>query len=548
MNLLTKIVLAAGLVLVSGTVYGEDVDRAVDESRMPRPEELEAKAAIIGKIIFEKENVFDTSNPAENNALYRLANYWHIMTRDSVIRHQLLFKPGDVFSKRMLEESERLLRQNVFLHDARIEPLRYSDGVVDIRVSTRDLWTLVPSLSLSRSGGENRFSVSLSEKNLLGHGIALSARYSENVDRKSTTLSYFDRNLGRTWASLYFGLADNSDGQKQEFRLIRPFYHLDARWSAGTTFQSETSEVSYYDLGNEGAEYAMDRNFHTGFIGWSAGLQNGWTRRWTAGVVYDDNQFSEVADGTLPAIIPEDRKLVYPYIGVELLEDRFESASNRDSMDRTEDFYLGTRLWASVGYASEDLGADRKSVLYRFEASGGFGSMENKALLVSSSFAGRFDDAEPANTEISVTARYYNQISEKRLFYATLEASAGENLDLDNLVDLGGDTGLRGYPLRYQTGDTRLLVSVEQRYYTDWYPFRLFRVGGAAFADIGRVWGENPLGSQPLGWLKDIGIGLRLVPTRASGRDVIHIDIAFPLDGDPTIDNVQFLIQSKRSF
>ena len=34
----------------------------------------------------------------------------------------------------------------------------------------------------------------------------------------------------------------------------------------------------------------------------------------------------------------------------------------------------------------------------------------------------------------------------------------------------------------------------------------------------------------------------------ASGRDVIHIDVAFPLDGDPSIDSVQLLIQSKRSF
>jgi hemolysin activation/secretion protein len=217
-------------------------------------------------------------------------------------------------------------------------------------------------------------------------------------------------------------------------------------------------------------------------------------------------------------------------------------------MERTEDFFIGARLWASVGYASEDLGSDRESLVYRMEFSQGFGSMEKKALLMSGSFSGRFDDGNGRNTELSVNARYYNQVTDKRLFFMTLDASAGENLDLDNLVDLGGDTGLRGYPLRYQTGESRFLFTIEQRYFTDWYPFRLFRVGGAVFADAGRVWGDNPLGSAPLGWLRDVGIGLRLAPTRASGRDVIHIDIAFPLDGDPTIDSVQFLIESKRSF
>ena len=63
--------------------------------------------------------------------------------------------------------------------------------------------------------------------------------------------------------------------------------------------------------------------------------------------------------------------------------------------------------------------------------------------------------------------------------YASLSGLYGYNLDVDNLVQLGGDTGLRGYPLRYQGGDKRALLTVEQRCFTDWYPFRLFRVGGA---------------------------------------------------------------------
>ncbi len=130
----------------------------------------------------------------------------------------------------------------------------------------------------------------------------------------------------------------------------------------------------------------------------------------------------------------------------------------------------------------------------------------------------------------------------------TLDASWGEDLDLDNLVDLGGDTGLRGYPLRYQTGDSRILLTAEQRFFSDWYPFRLVRVGGAVFADIGRTWGDNPAGGPSLGWLKNVGLGLRLGATRSSGRDVVHIDLAFPLDGDASIDDVQLLIESKASF
>ena len=93
-----------------------------------------------------------------------------------------------------------------------------------------------------------------------------------------------------------------------------------------------------------------------------------------------------------------------------------------------------------------------------------------------------------------------------------------------------------------------MVLTIEQRYFTDWYPFRLARIGGAIFADAGRVWGENPLGGEPLGWLTDVGIGLRLAPTRSSARKMIHIDIAFPLDGDDSIDSVQISVEAKRSF
>ena len=160
----------------------------------------------------------------------------------------------------------------------------------------------------------------------------------------------------------------------------------------------------------------------------------------------------------------------------------------------------------------------------------------------------RIESGDAVNALLSVSARWYNQQSEKRTFFATVSGTWGEDLDLDNPVQLGGDTGLRGYPLRYQTGDSKILMTVEQRYFWDWYPFRLVRVGGAIFADAGRTWGDNPVGGESLGWLSDVGFGLRLAPTRTGTRSIIHVDVAFPLNGDDSIDSVQFVIESKKSF
>ena len=65
---------------------------------------------------------------------------------------------------------------------------------------------------------------------------------------------------------------------------------------------------------------------------------------------------------------------------------------------------------------------------------------------------------------------------------------------------------------------------------------------------MGRVSGTDPRASPSLGTLYDVGLGLRLSSSRASGKSVVHIDLAFPLNGDPTIDTMQLIVETKGSF
>ena len=512
-------------------------------------EALEADGAIVGDIVIVNENIFDLDDPEEDRRLYRWANRLHVVTRDAVIRQQLLVKPGDAFSNRLLEETARILRGNRYLYEADVKAVSATDGKVDVEVRTRDIWSLLPEIELSRSGGENRTAIGLEETNLLGRGQLLRVKHVSTVDRDSTRLDFEDRQLGSSWVSLFLRLADNSDGHSNYLSVIRPFHELDARWSAGSVLIDDKRRTTLYSLGDEAAEFLHDRTYATAFGGWSSGLRDGWVRRWSAGVVYDEHRFGGVADPELPpGPIPADRELVYPFVAVEILEDSYETSSNTNYIGRTEDFLMGTRFAASIGWASEDFGADRDAVVYSASIGRGFGSLQGKSLFLSASASGRSESGRSANAVATLDARYYFRQSNKRLFFVTLSASAGLNLDLDNPVQLGGQTGLRGYPLRYQGGDSKLLLTIEQRYFTDWYPFRLFRIGGAVFADVGRTWGDNPVGERNYGWLKDVGFGLRLAPTRFSKDKVAHLDFAFPLDGDPSIDEVQVVLRTKRSF
>jgi outer membrane protein assembly factor BamA len=515
---------------------------------LPDADTLERDAAVIGEIRLEKANVFDLSNPEEDNWLYRLANRIHIVTQDKVLRKQLLVKSGDTFSVRRVDESGRILRQNQYLFDASITPVRYENGVVDLAVKTRDVWTLNPDVSLSRSGGENRSKYGLEETNLLGSGQLVRVARVEDVDRTSDSFEFSDRHLGRSWVSGLLQISDNSDGKSNLLSAIRPFYALDTRWSAGGWLYEDERREALYVLGEEAAEYRHERDYHSLFGGWSRGLQDGWVRRWTAGVVRDDNRFSTALNPTLPAAVPQDRNLVYAFVGLEYLEDEFQKTENRDQIGRTEDFYLGTRFSGSLGWSDTSFGADRDALIFSARASRGFGSLDSEALLLSANTTGRVESGDAVNTLFDINARYYRKQSRKHLFFATLSATAGHSLDLDNRVEIGGNTGLRGYPLRYQSGDTKLLLTVEQRFFTDWYPFRLVRIGGAVFADTGRIWGIDPLNGRRYNWLSDIGFGLRFAPTRSSAGKMIHLDVAFPLGGDDSIDTVQFLLESKRSF
>src|SRR5882672_6352383 len=80
--------------------------RAAEESpSAPSFAELEAAGAVIGRVLVNPHDIFDLDNPKENNALFRLANRLHITTKPSVIERDVLFKPGERVSVRVIDET-----------------------------------------------------------------------------------------------------------------------------------------------------------------------------------------------------------------------------------------------------------------------------------------------------------------------------------------------------------------------------------------------------------------------------------------------------------
>jgi hypothetical protein len=419
---------------------------------------------------------------------------------------------------------------------------------VDLEVRTRDVWTLNPGVSFSRKGGENAFGVQLQEDNLLGNGQRIGIQWDDNVDRQSLAVSFFDPHFRHSFTQLGLAYADADDGSTKMLQLNRPFYALDVRRAGGIYLIDDERNHARYALGENVGEFEQLTEYYEVSGGWSRGLQGRWVRRWTFGAAYDRDRFAPDPDEPLGGPLPEDRELVYPWVGFELVEDSFQERVNQDQIRRTEDVLVGLRASARLGYAAEALGSDRNALIASANVQDGADLDERQSVFGSMSASGRLESGELVNGLLAAEGRYYLSTSRNSKFYAAVSGAVTEQLDTELQLLLGGDNGLRGYPLRYQAGTARALFTVEQRYYTKWYPFRLFHVGAAAFFDMGRTWGRDVTGLESSGLLKDVGVGLRLGSSRSSFGNVVHIDLAFPLDGDDDIDSVQLLVTTKGSF
>jgi hypothetical protein len=521
----------------------------------PRPEnlpsdaELERRGARIGAIRFDARRLFDVEASDEDTSLSHVANRLHVTTRESTIANQLLFKSGDPYQSGLLEESARILRDTRYLRDAAIRPVAFHDGVVDVVVTTQDVWTFNPGISFGRSGGANSSGIELEELNFLGTGTRLGIGFKSGVDRDSRFAHYRDRQLGSSWWDLDATYSDNSDGRLAQFSLERPFYALGSRWAGGISLLDDARTDSRYDLGEIVDQFETHERRTTIYWGRSAGLKDDWVRRVTVGLTYADHRFGSVPGAqAAPALLPADRTLVYPWIGKEWVQDEFRIARNRDQIEKTEDYSLGWRARAQVGYAASALGSDRNALMFSGSLSKGSTPTERQSVFFDLNTSGRIEGGAVAGGLIETAARYYFRQSPRRLLFLGLSVAVGERFDADQQILLGGDSGLRGYPLRYQAGEGRWLFTAEQRLFSNWYPLQMFNVGGAVFYDMGASFGRDPLGTASAGLLRDLGFGLRFGNSRSARGNVLHVDVAYPLDGDSSVDSLQFLIQTKKSF
>src|SRR5256884_7654354 len=166
--------------------------------------------------------------------------------------------------------------------------------------------------------------------------------------------------------------------------------------------------------------------------GWSNGLHNGWVRRFSSGVTYDERRFQPVSTWTGVTAIPQDQRFLYPWVQFGLVEDRYLKFFNHDQIARTEDFYIGTTASVRVGWADSTLGSSRSALMLQSSVGRGFSNGGISTLLLASDFSGRLEKGALVNGLLDGSVRYYLEQGRNWLFFTTVAASRGWRLDRNN--------------------------------------------------------------------------------------------------------------------
>ena len=495
----------------------------------------------VASIAIVRQRIFNTDDAAEDNVLFRLANLWHIDTGEDVIRALLLFAAGEATDPDRLAESERLLRRKRFLYDARVFVNRLCGDRGDhahVAVVTRDVWSLLPNLGVTRTGGKQEFEIGASEINLLGGGAELDIEVFDNLDREGLSVGFANANIANSRVGMRLRLEETDDGKGLLASIGQPFYAFDAKRAWDLRAQKSTLTRRLYRGGREIASFASDARLVQASTGFSRGLVDGFANRLRIGFTVDEQRFDAIG-GALENL--RDRAFAYPWIAFERVEDEYAKMRNLNRVQTTEDVFLGRQVNALLGYSPRGDGHLVASAALRDGWRAGNGDVALFGLQASGYWNRRDQRAE--NVIGSAWARYRHRHTPRLALHLDAEATLTDRLDPDQQILAGGDSGLRGYPNRFQAGSRRFRLTAEERLYTDLYLFRVMRIAGAAFVDAGRAWDskhDNDL-------LANVGVGLRFESTRTDRSLVYHVDLAFPLLDAPGVRGAEVTLTSKRS-
>jgi hypothetical protein len=482
---------------------------------------------------------------AQNELVPTFFNMFHALTREDIVRDEVLFAEGESYDTARVEETARNLRRIGIFNLVRVVPVRTERAEeVGVVVYTRDLWSLRAEQRLQLNDGQiDTLTLQLTELNLAGRAKRLTGRFNLTPFEWAGGLVYIDRRLGGgsllllQSADLIFNRETNAlEGGQALLRLEDPFRDLSPQWGFASSLyyderisrQVSGGVVLAWDDPRTAEVEAIPREWdqRTLSVVGLARHQMGKAVVHQAGFGAGVSDFS--TDGRYRNR-PEARRRLYPVVTYGGFVPRWRTYRDLGTFGLSEDVRLGpswnVRLAAPLGA----LGSTTTAT----ELSAGVSVVE--------AFAGDgLTELAVAGEAVAERTGYLGQVVYLRARGASptlgigrlvLRADAylrrtGEDQRSGTLVTLGGDNGLRGYPSQafFGFGDNLARGSFEWR--TRPVEWASVHLGGLLFYDVGSVYPTL----EDAEWHHSVGFGLRFLMPQFN-RYAYRLDAGFPLEG-----------------
>jgi hypothetical protein len=469
----------------------------------------------------QRENVFDESENAY--WLARVANSLHIVTRDYVVRRELLIPEGAPFDSAAADETARNLRKLGIFRDVTVDTTRTDSGLVQ-HVTTHDSWSTQVYVSFKSTGDQITWGAGVTEKNLLGSHIKASFRYTDDPDRST---SQFSASVPRVWKRLGFdgSYEELSDGKTGRFTASSPFTAIMTPQSATLEFLYNDKDVLRFFGGEEVASDTVRRLLTKGT------LNAAWaTRASPNGFVRLGSSLQARRDDFSDSTIADADRSVFGELGlnVEASSTRFKVIKGYKTLTGNEDIDLSTTVRGELWVAPNVWGYDRFGV--------GPGVTIHVGKLVPNGFtlfdlraSSLFTHKGLDSGSVVGKAVLALHPADRHSVVVNLNGGMQKNPYPGEEFDLGLTYGPRGFPAHAFTGDRGFFTTAEYRWVAIPEVFKLFGIGLATFVDYGGAWYSG----SPTRTGTDAGVGLRIGSIRSSsGKGATRIDLVHRFAND----------------
>jgi regulator of RNase E activity RraB len=503
---------------------------------------------------FDTNDIFNLDDP-DSIFIHYWANFFHIKTKEiTLLNESAFFLQKCGFEQADLAELERHLRKQKYIREAKVT----KQDTGKIKVETWDNWSLMPTVDFGRKGGTNKYAIGIKDRNLLGLGIDAEIEYFSNNQRTGYKLDtqfplFLKKNLSAT-----IRLTSNDDGSSQAVFLQKDFVSFDTKNAYKIGFDNFTQIDSQFQNGTTVAQYHHDKSFSMAQWQWLVEDSATQTLRYGLGYIREKHKFTDLigadlspppSNPDLASFVPQNRNYQYPFLSVEYLQKDYLKLTNFNLINQIEDFNLGWHISALVG---KDFSNSEQSpeAIWQTSLSKGLQTSAHGYLFFDAQFVGEWQAENDGQDRLQLmfSTEYFHKFNDNWGAYFKNANTLSKNAFLDEPVALGDDSGVRGYPLQYQHGQRTTQFTVEARYYPHINIYKLFELGGAAFLDTGKAFGDSPVANVNTSVLTSVGLGLRFFSTHSSDRKVIHLDLVKPLSTDVNVNGVEIRVTTKQSF